>query len=203
MNRKAEILEETQVDDWELVKEAQADRKRAFDALVLRYQDRIFNLCYRMLGDYDEANDCAQEAFIKAYNNISSFKFKSSFSTWLYRIAVNTCKNNISSLASRMKRKMVRLDNPRRSDDDEEGHIEISDESSNPAEVFEKKEGEMMVQRAIETLPAKQRMLVVLRDIEGKTYEEIADITGFKQGTVKSKLSRARQELRDKLRGVL
>ncbi len=202
MNRKAEILEETQVDDWELVKEAQANRKRAFDALVLRYQDRIFNLCYRMLGDYDEANDSAQEAFIKAYNNINSFKFKSSFSTWLYRIAVNTCKNNISSLASRMKRKMVRLDNPGHGDD-EEGQIEISDESSNPADVFEKKEREMMIQRAIETLPAKQRMLVVLRDIEGKTYEEIANITDFKQGTVKSKLSRARQELRDKLKGVL
>ncbi len=204
MNRRTDIIEEAKVEDRELVKEVQANKKPAFNKLVLKYQDRIFNLCFRMLGDYDEANDCAQETFIKAYNHIKSFKFQSGFSTWLYRIAVNTCKNNISSLSFRMKQRTISLDNPGHSnDDDEPRNIEIRDDSSNPAKAYEKKETEMIIQQAIETLPAKQRALVVLRDIEGRTYEEIGEITGLKQGTVKSKLSRARQELRDLLKGAL
>ncbi len=204
MSEKANITEESRLEDWQLVRDIQAGKMPAFDKLVIKYQDAIFNLCFRMLGDYDEANDCAQETFIKVYNNIKSFKFKSSFSTWLYRIAINTCKNFISSQAFKMKQKTIRLDNPGPSSTEEEtGQIDICDESSNPADLYEKKEKEMIIQETIETLPARQRMLVVLRDIEGKSYEEIADITGIKLGTIKSKLARARQELRGKLQGVL
>jgi RNA polymerase sigma-70 factor (ECF subfamily) len=204
MNWKADKIKEPDMDDLQLVRAVQADNRAAFDSLVVKYQDSIFNLCFRMLGDYDEARDSAQETFIKVYRNINAFKFKSAFSTWLYRIAINTCKNNISSFSYRMRKKTIRLDAPARDmEDDDNASIDVRDDSSNPADIYENKEREMIIQKAIESLPAKQRMLVVLRDIEGKSYEEIVEITGFKEGTVKSKLSRARQELRDKLRGVI
>ena len=203
MIRKADKIEEPNMDDCQLVRDVQADNRAAFDRLVLKYQDRIFNLCFRMLGDYDEACDSAQETFIKVYRNIHAFKFKSAFSTWLYRIAINTCKNNISSLSYRMRKKSVRLDAPAKNMDDDNGPIEVRDDSSNPANIYEKKERDVIIQKAIESLPAKQRMLVVLRDIEGKSYEEIVEITGLKEGTVKSKLSRARQGLREMLKGVI
>lgn len=203
MNWKADKIEEPDMDDWQLVRDVQADNRAAFDRLVLKYQDSIFNLCLRMLGDYDEARDSAQETFIKVYRNINTFKFKSAFSTWLYRIAINTCKNNISSLSYRMRKKTLRLDAPAQNMDDDNGPIDVRDDSSNPADIYEKKERNMIIQKAIESLPAKQRMLVVLRDIEGKSYEEIVEITGMKEGTVKSKLSRARHELRERLTGVI
>ncbi len=105
-----------------------------FDRLVLKYKDKVFNLCFRINGDYDEANDCSQETFIKVFNNLANFKFRSSFSTWLYRIAVNTCKNNISSLTYRMKKKMTSLDNPgnQLSQADSDYRLELSDNSFAP-----------------------------------------------------------------------
>lgn len=179
-----------------------AGDRKAFDRLVLRYRDVIFNLCFRITGDYDEANDCAQETFIKVYRNIKGFQHRSGFSTWLYRIAVNTCRNHVSSLSYRMKQKMIRLDNPGNEYNDA-GGIDISDGSSDPVRVYEAKENEAVIQKAIESLPSAQRILIVLRDIEGKTYEDIAEITGLKHGTVKSKLARARQDLRTRLKGVI
>lgn len=200
MIEKTEITEEADLEDE--VRRFQTGDKKAFDKLVLRYKDAIFNLCFRITGDYDEANDCAQESFIKVYKNIKGFQFKSSFSTWLYRIAINTCKNHVSSLSYRMKQKMIRLGNPGHEYSDA-GEIDIGDSSSDPVKVYEKKENEILIQKAIKSLPAHARALIVLRDIEGKSYEEIAKITGLKHGTVKSQLARARQKLRGKLRGVL
>ena len=176
--------------------------KAAFDSLVLKHKDRVFNLCYRLLGDYEEANDSAQETFIKVYGSLKKFRFESAFSTWLYRIAVNTCKNKLKSSAFRQKRKMVPLDNPVL------GHRtpsnrEIQDESQSPAMELEKKERMKVIQEAINALPPEQKEVVTLRDIEGFSYEEVAEITGFNLGTVKSRLARARQDLRKKLRSVL
>ncbi len=201
MGKEREKQNQSQ-EDKVLVEDFHAEDAVAFDKLVLKYQDMIFNLCYRLIGDYDEAHDCAQETFIKVYRNLNRFKFKSSFSTWIYRIAVNTCKNYLASSAIRMKRKMIRIDNPGRPGDGMQS-IDIHDRSSNPAILFERREKERDIQRAIESLPRNQRILVVLRDIEGRTYEEIVTITGLKSGTVKSKLSRARQNLRERLKEVV
>ena len=88
--------------DEALARAFQSGEKKAFDKLVLRYRDRIFNMCYRFLGDYQEAEDTAQEVFIKAYRSLKLFRFKSSFYTWLYRITVNTCKNKLKSLGNRL-----------------------------------------------------------------------------------------------------
>ncbi len=191
-------------EDYDLIKAFLGNDKSAFNRLVLKYKDMVFNLCFRLLGDYDEANDCAQETFIKVFNNLNQFKFKSGFSTWLYRITINTCKNEFSSFGYRMKKKTMRLDNPGNNREawEEDCRIDISDNLYDPALVYEKKEKEILIQEAIDSLKGKEKILVVLCDIEGKSYEEIADITGVNIGTVKSRLARARQELRDKLKGV-
>ncbi len=200
MSRNEARSRAPEADDGALIREFLADNIQAFDRLVVRHQSMVLNLCFRIIGDYDEANDCAQETFIKVYNNLKTFRFQSSFTTWLYRIAVNTCRNRLASAGSRMKKKTVRIDNP--SDLDGET-LDIHDCSFNPAEVFEKKERSRLIHEAIRALPDELGVLVMLRDLEGKPYEEIADITGVNLGTVKSRLARARHMLRESLREVL
>ena len=187
-------------DDRELVLRFLAGENGAFDPLVLRHQDRVMNICYRILGDYEEARDCAQETFIKVYRSLKSFKGESAFSTWLYRIAVNTCKNRLSSSAYRRRKKMLPLgaagngrDDPRR--------VDPPNGSPTPPERAENREVERLVQTAIDGLDADHKTVVVLRDIEGLSYEEVSRVTGFPVGTVKSKLARAREKLKSKLRG--
>jgi RNA polymerase sigma-70 factor (ECF subfamily) len=176
--------------------------KAAFDSLVLKHKDRLFNLCYRLLGDYEEANDSAQETFIKVYRSLKKFRLESAFSTWLYRIAVNTCKNKLKSSAFRQKRVMVPLENPISANRSSPSR-EIQDDSQCPAMALENKERMRVIQEAINALPEEQREVVTLRDIEGFSYEEVAEITGFNLGTVKSRLARARLSLRKTLRSVI
>jgi len=189
-------------EDALLIEAFQRGDKKAFDELVIRHKDRIFNLCYRFLGDYEEANDSAQEAFVKAYGSLNTFRLESAFSTWLYRIAVNACKNKLGSAAYRAKRKTVSLDNP---GNNEDGPLpmEIQNGTPSPLARMEEKEKKALVQRALDTLPTEFKMVVTLRDVEGLSYEEIAEVTGLNLGTVKSRIARARTDLRNKLRGVL
>ena len=164
----------------------------AFDALVMRHKDMVFSLCYNITGDYDEANDCAQDVFISVYKNLGKFEKRSALSTWLYRIAVNTCRNRLSSS---YKKRTVNMG-------DNEGFLQ-GGRGRNPADIFEKEEGERAVRAAITRLPEDERILIVLRDIEGRSYEEIAGIAGLKEGTVKSRISRGRHRLREYLKGVM
>ena len=189
-------------EDALLIEAFQRGDKKAFDELVIRHKDRIFNLCYRFLGDYEEANDSAQEAFVKAYGSLNTFRLESAFSTWLYRIAVNACKNKLGSAAYRAKRKTVSLDNP---GNNEDGPLpmEIQNGTPSPLARMEEKEKMALVQRALDTLPTEFKMVVTLRDVEGLSYEEIAEVTRLNLGTVKSRIARARTDLRNKLRGVL
>lgn len=185
-------------EDNDLIGAFQAGDKSAFDDLVRKHQDRIINLCYWLLGDYQEANDCAQDTFIKIFRNLVKFRFESTFLTWAHRIAVNTCKNRLKSFHYRFSRKLVRLDNSGRSP----GSVDaIADETGSPEMALEKKERRYLIRRAINALPAEKKTVVVLRDIQGLSYEEIVKITGLKPGTLKSKLARARQDLRSKLSG--
>jgi len=173
----------------------------SFDRLVLKYQKRVINLCYRLLGDYDEANDTAQETFVKVYRSLKNFRFQSSFSTWIYRIAVNTCKNKLGSFNYRFHKRMVRLNGGHHS---EGGTFvtQLNGRSTPPLNGLIKKEREAIIQRAINSLSKNQKAVLVLRDIEGHSYEEIACITGNTLGTVKSRLARAREELKKKLKGI-
>ena len=189
-------------EDAVLIRDFCEGDKAAFDSLVLKHKDRLFNLCYRLLGDYEEANDSAQETFIKVYRSLKKFRLESAFSTWLYRIAVNTCKNKLKSSAFRQKRKMVPLENPISATRSSPSR-EIQDDSQSPAIALENKERMRVIQEAINALPEEQREVVTLRDIEGFSYEEVAEITGFNLGTVKSRLARARLSLRKKLRSVI
>lgn len=173
-----------------------------FDELVLTHKDKVFNLCYRFLGDYEEANDCAQETFVKVYRSLKGFRRESSVSTWIYRIAVNTCKNRLTSAHYRGSKHMVRLDEPKETEDGERA-VEIAGRSLSPAAELDRKEKGELIQEAINSLPPDQRVVAVLRDVEGLSYDEISETTGYNLGTVKSKLARARQELREKLKGLM
>ena len=189
-------------EDAALVKAFQAGNKASFDELVLRHKDRLFNLCFRFLGDYQEANDSAQEVFVKIYRSLKGFRLESAFSTWLYRIAVNTCKNKLKSSEYRHKKKMVHLDNPGTLEGNI-GALEIRDDTQSPLLELERKERLNLIRQAIASLPPAQKMVVVLRDIEELSYDDIANITGYSLGTVKSRLSRARLDLRKKLVKVI
>ncbi len=188
--------------DAVLVRAIQAGDIAAFDKLVLKHKDKLFNLIYWFLGDYQEANDCAQETFIKVFKSLKKFRFESAFSTWLYRIAINTCKNRLKSSVYRWKKKTVPLENPKGSNGDNFS-LEIQNGSTSPAIELEKKERFMLIQKAINSLPEEQKRVVVMRDIQGQSYDEIADIAGLNRGTVKSRLARGRLELRNKLKGKI
>ncbi len=174
----------------------------SFNQLVLQYKNQVFNLCYRLLGDVGDAEDCAQEAFLKVYSGLKGFRFQSSFKTWLYRITVNTCKNKIASAEYRSRQNMIELDKPFLQKDDAV-YREIEDNTNSPESLMIEKETASVILKAINSLPQHEKILIVLCDIEGNSYHEIAAITGLKLGTVKSKLARARHHLRNKLEGVI
>lgn len=188
-------------EDKRLVDAIQAGDKTAFDILVLRHKDRIFNLCYWFLSDYEEANDAAQEVFLKAYRSVSKFRFESTFYTWLYRITVNVCKNRLKSSFFKYRRRMIPLENPGGGQHGAKP-LEIPDDSPSPMSRLEQKEKMAIIKAAMDTLTAEQRTVLVLRDIQGLSYEEIADSTDLNLGTVKSRLARARLALKEKLRRI-
>ncbi len=193
---------ELEKEDYILIRDFLGNDLSAFDKLVFKYQHTVYNLCLRMLGQPDDAADCAQETFIKVYKSLKCFEFKSTFTTWLYRITVNTCKNKLASAEYRRHKNFVLIDQPVNSED-ESYYREIPDNSSSPAAVFEQKMTETKIMEAIQSLPSGQKILVILCDIEGRSYEEIAQITRLHLGTIKSRLARARHTLRRKLEGVI
>ena len=188
-------------EDTELIRAFQRGNRSAFDRLVLKHKEKIFNLCYWFLQDYEETNDMAQETFIKAFKALHKFRFQSAFSTWLYRIAVNTCKNRLKSSEYRQKKRTVSLSNP--GEREERDRLkEIKDGSPSPVQELEAKERRILIRKGIDSLPSKKRALLVLRDILGLSYEDVSQITGLNLGTVKSRLSRARLDLQDKMRSM-
>lgn len=202
MNNRIKKPDASYREDTVLIRAVQAGDKAAFDELVLKHKDRLFNLVYWFLGDYHEANDCAQETFIKVFKSVNKFRFESAFSTWLYRIALNTCKNRIKSSAYRWKKKTVSLETSGGSKNGNPSS-EIANGSPTPVMALEKKEKIMRIQKAINSLPEEQNQVVVLRDIQGFSYQDISDIIGLNLGTVKSRLARGRLELKNQLKGKI
>jgi RNA polymerase sigma-70 factor (ECF subfamily) len=202
MNAEAMIGSDNSENDYDIVCAFKNGSHSAFEKIVLKYQDRVYNLCYRFLGDKQEAEDAAQEIFIKVYRALKGFKLESSFYTWLYRIVINTCKNRVKSLEYRRSKSSVSIDNDQEKKDN--GSISvITDKNDLPDTNLEHKEKIKRIQEAINSLPPDQKTMVILRDIEGLSYDEIANITNTRLGTVKSKLSRARTGLRNKLEGII
>jgi RNA polymerase sigma-70 factor (ECF subfamily) len=175
--------------------------RTALDRLVLRHKDRVFNLCYRLLGDYSEAEECAQETFIKVLRSIGGFRFESSFSTWLYTIAVNLCRNRRNSAEHRFWKKVLRFGQNSREKEGPED-FEIEDPAPSPLVLMTEKEKEIMLQSAVDSLSHDHRTVIILRHVEELSYEEISRITGYNLGTLKSKLARARLLLHKKLHGA-
>jgi RNA polymerase sigma-70 factor (ECF subfamily) len=174
--------------------------ERAFQQMVEEHQDRIFNLVFRMIGSREEAQDLAQEVFITVFKSIDQFRGDSKFSTWLYRVAANHCKNRIKYLSRRHDRATGELDEAAERDAVAQGGAAIgAARIEAPDRVLEGAQMEQMVQRAIAALDEDHRLVVVLRDIEELSYEEICSITGLPEGTVKSRLHRARLALKEKL----
>jgi RNA polymerase sigma-70 factor (ECF subfamily) len=172
--------------------------ERAFREVVETYQNKVYNLTYRMLNDPAEAEDLAQEVFITVFKSIDQFRGDAKFSTWLYRVAANHCKNRIKYLARRHDRDRAEFDE---SIDRTAAAGAVTGPSATPRPdaLIEGVEREQQLSAAIAELDEDHRLLIVLRDIEELSYEEVCEITGLPEGTVKSRLHRARLALRRKL----
>jgi RNA polymerase sigma-70 factor (ECF subfamily) len=186
-------------EDSELVSLCKKGDLSAFEALVQRHQKRMFNIAYRMLGDYDEAANIVQDTFLSAYRGIKDFAEKARFSTWLCTIVINHSRNRLKQLRARRLHEPFSLDDPLLSDS---GQIQIEPASNEPSalEGLEKKDIQEKVQQCISRLDSEFREVIVLRDMQGFSYEDISDILRIPEGTVKSRLFRARESLKDALK---
>jgi RNA polymerase sigma-70 factor (ECF subfamily) len=178
-----------ELDDSGLVAAFLAGEKRAFDELVERYQTRLVNFVYRTTGDRERAEDLVQETFIRVYRHLHRFDQSRKFSTWIYTIASNLAKNE---LRNRSRNPLVLFQAIKKNADADERPLEWEDNTYRPDDLFRKRHLKQMVEAAVAELPEHHRVVFVLREMEGKTYEEIAEITECNLGTVKSRLNRAR-----------
>ncbi|ACY12786.1 sigma-70 family RNA polymerase sigma factor [Haliangium ochraceum] len=181
-----------------LIRKLRDRDERAFRELVTQFGDRIFNLTFRMLGSREEAEDISQEVFITVFKSIDSFRGDAKFSTWMYRIAVNHCKNRIKYLARRHDRSRDEYDDMS-GQQQAAGATAVPSTPARPDLQLEGVQLEQIMQRCIASLDEEHRVLIVLRDIEDLSYEEICTITNLPTGTVKSRLHRARLALRKKM----
>jgi RNA polymerase sigma-70 factor (ECF subfamily) len=174
-----------------------AHDERAFNELVEAYGDRVYRLLYRMLARRDEAEDLTQEVFVQVFKAVGTFRGESRLATWVYRIAINICKNRAKYLARRHSEHQDELDGATERAHLGEAKGVTSGEAAQPDQVVEGYQLEAIVKRCIAELDPDFREVLVLRDVEDLTYEEIRDITGLAEGTVKSRLHRARAMLRE------
>ena len=190
-----------EMDDHALLEATRTGDELAFQEIVRRYRNLITNFVYRMLNDYDRAVDLAQETFLRVFMNAERYQANYSFSTYIYRIASNLA---ISELRQRKRRRLVPI--PTFTSDKDSGEVEIDLPDTRQTRADDsmiEDERRRAVGRAITSLPEKYRTVVILRDIEGKSYEEISEVLGLSDGTVKSRINRARNLLKEKLKEYL
>jgi len=185
-----------------LIERAQQGDLEAFDQLVLRHRQEVFAVALRMLGDRDEAQDIAQDAFVRAYRGIGAFRREAKLSTWLVSITMNLCRNRRRWWARRRRLIVASLDEPLEYEEGALGH-QVEDPGPRPPEVAQSRERQRQLAAALAQLDEPSRAVVVLRDVEGYAYEEIAQALHTPVGTVKSRLNRARLQLRALLDGKL
>jgi RNA polymerase sigma-70 factor (ECF subfamily) len=189
--------------DRRLVRRARGGDTRAFEELVSQYQHRIFGLMLRMIGNRQEAEDLAQEVFITVHRALASYRGEGRFYTWLYRIATNTCKNRIKYLRGRNFHRSVPVEEtPEAHADAGDGGpiVSLTSHIAGPEAMAEGTRLEAAIQAELAQLEEEHRLLIVLRDVQGLSYQDILRITGLQEGTLKSRLHRARLALRDRLK---
>lgn len=182
-------MKKVAVSDMNLIKKFKAGDESAFEELVKRYQKKVYNTTYRMMGNREDANDLAQEAFLRVYRKLDRFKGNSSFSTWLFTVTTNLCRDE-------MRKRQRRLQTTSLS----EKERNIPDEMMSPEDLSLQRELRDKLQQVIDKLPNKHREVIILREFQGLSYDEIAEVTGVSMGTVKSRLSRARRSIKQELK---
>lgn len=179
--------------DEELVKRIRKGDIDAFEDIVKKYENKVYGIVFHMMKNQNEVEDLAQEVFLKVYKNLDKFKGESSLYTWIYKITVNLCLDELKK-----RRNIIYLDE-KISVEDGEIDKELPSNERSQEELYEDKELRENLHRCINKLPDKQKMMIVLRDIKGFSYDEIAEITNNKIGTVKSQINRARLRLKELL----
>ncbi len=182
----------------ELIENCKSGDQKAFAEIVLHRQKKVFNMAYRMLGNLEEAKDLAQEVFISVFESIKDLKEEIKFDAWLTQITLNHCRNRWKYLKRRQYFNSDSLEDPIET---EEGTMPKAfyDPSDNPETLYEKKMTQEFIQRGLLRLKDDQRELVILRDLQGFSYEEMGELLGLPEGTIKSKLHRARMDLKEVL----
>jgi RNA polymerase sigma-70 factor (ECF subfamily) len=179
-----------------LVKKSQSGDVESFELLISSYDKRAYNIAYRIMGNEEDAKDMAQEALLRVFRSIKDFKGQSSFSTWLYRIVTNVC---LDELRRRKNEKYVSMDSTIQTEDGEL-HMELCSDKETPESAYERTEQKELIMNAIRNLNEEYRSVIVLRDIQGFSYEEISSMLDCSLGTVKSRINRARTMLRERLK---
>jgi RNA polymerase sigma-70 factor (ECF subfamily) len=182
----------------EVIENCKAGDEKAFSEIVLHRQKKVFNIAYRMLGNSEEAKDLSQEVFISVYESIKDLKEETKFDAWLTQITLNHCRNRWKYLKRRHYFNSDSLDDPIETED---GSVPkaLHDPSDNPEILLEKKTVQQWIQGGLLKLKEDQRELLVLRDLQGFTYEEMGETLGLPEGTIKSRLHRARMDLKEVL----
>jgi RNA polymerase sigma-70 factor (ECF subfamily) len=181
--------------DWALVERFRQGDRAAFDELVVRYSEHAYKLARNLTGHQQDAEDAAQEAFVRIYRSLSRFRGASSFSTWLYRVVVNVCADEMKHRG----RRPIAASSLGDSDPDDIAPRASTEDALNPVHELERSQRDEVVRKAVESLPKHLKVVVVLCDMQGLSYEEAAAVLGMRMGTVKSRLHRARIALRDAL----
>ena len=180
------------MNERELIARLQKRDEAAFEELIRQYEKKVYTLCFRMCGNSEDAEEAAQDAFLALWRGIDRFRQESSLSTWIYRLATNACTDTLR----RRKKQSGSV-----SLDDEELFVDAVDTSPQPQETVEHRETQKLLQEGLSALPEEYRKVLILREIEGLSYTEIAESASIELGTVKSRISRGRSLLRNFLSG--
>lgn len=182
-----------------LVKKSQSGDIESFELLISSYDKRAYNIAYRVMGNEEDAKDMAQEALLRVFRSIKDFKGQSAFSTWLYRIVTNVC---LDELRKRKNDKYISMDSTIQTENGEL-HMELCSDKETPESAYERVEQRELIKSAINELSEDYKSVIVLRDIQGFSYDEISNMLDCSLGTVKSRINRARNMLRDKLKSSM
>jgi RNA polymerase sigma-70 factor (ECF subfamily) len=185
----------------EVIERCKAGDERAFAEIVLQSKKKVFNIAYRMLGNSEEAKDLSQEVFISVLDSIKDLREEIKFDAWLTQITLNHCRNRRKYLKRRKYFNSDSLDDPVETEDGDIVPKALYDPSDNPEIHYEKKMIQELIQKGLQKLKEDQRELLVLRDLQELSYEEVGELLGLPEGTVKSKLHRARMDLKQVLEG--